>query len=90
LTSKGRRTGDSRSADTHAGDTDDRDPMRESSVYSNRLLLDGIFGVVSPADTPLTDLETALFPNGRFLGEEDTTVESAAAIWERGKVGRSG
>jgi hypothetical protein len=52
--------------------------------------MDGIFGVVSPADTPLTDLETALFPNGRFLGEEDTTVELAAAIWERGKVGRSG
>ena len=46
--------------------------MRESSVYSDRLLMDGIFGVVYPADTPLTDLETAMVPNGRFLGEEDT------------------
>ena len=59
-------------------------------MYSDRLLMDGIFGEVSPADTPLTDLETALFANGRFLGEEDTTVESTAAIWERGKIGRSG
>jgi uncharacterized protein (TIGR04222 family) len=90
LTSEGRRRGRSRSARTKAGDPDDREPMRESSVYSDRLLMDGIFGVVSPADTPLTDLETAMFPNGRFLGEEDTTVESAAAIWERGKIGRSG
>ena len=90
LTSKGRRRGRSRSAGTKAGDPDDWEPMRESSVYSDRLLMDGIFGEVSPAETPLTALETAMFPDGRFLGEEDTTVESAAAIWERGKTGRSG
>jgi uncharacterized protein (TIGR04222 family) len=90
LTSKGRRRGRSRAARTEAGDPDDREPMRESSVYSDRLLMDGIFGVVSPADTPLTDLEIAMFPGGKFLGEEDTTVESAAEIWERGKIGRSG
>jgi hypothetical protein len=90
LKSNGRLRGHSRSGRTKAGDPDDREPMRESSVYSDRLLMDGIFGLVSPADTPLIDLETAMFPNGRFLGEEDTTVESVAAIWERGKTGRSG
>ncbi len=90
LTSKGRRQGRSRFARTESDDPDDGEPMRSSSVCSDRLLMDGIFGVVSPADTPLTALETALFPDGRFLGEEDTTVESAAMIWERGKTGRSG
>jgi hypothetical protein len=90
LTRKGRRRGRSRFARTKAGDPDDQEAMPESSAYSDRLLMDGIFAVVSPADTPLTDLEMAMFPNGKFLGEEDTTVESAAAIWERGKIGRSG
>jgi uncharacterized protein (TIGR04222 family) len=90
LTSKGPRKGSSTSAHTKAGDPDDREPMRESSVYSDRLLMDGIYGEVSSADTPLTDLETAMFANGRLFGEEDTTVESVAAIWERGKTGRSG
>jgi hypothetical protein len=55
LTSKGRRSR-SRSALTKTDDPDDREPMRESSVYSDRLLMDGIFGEVSPADTPLNDL----------------------------------
>ncbi len=90
LRSKGRSKGHSRSARTKSGDPDVREPMRESSVYSDRLLMDGIFGMVSPADTPLTDLETALFAKGRFLGEEDTTVESADKIWESGRIGRSG
>ena len=90
LTSKGRRSVRSSSARTKACDPDVREPMRESSVYSDRLLMDGIFGVVSPAVTPLTDLEAAMFTNGKFLGEEDTTVESADRIWDRGKIGRSG
>ena len=90
LMSKGRRRGRSRSALTRAGDPDDREPMRESSVYSDRLLMDGIFGEVSPADTPLTDLETAMFPNGIGSGEDTIDSVSAAEIWERGKTGRSG
>jgi hypothetical protein len=90
LTNKGRRRGYSRSALTKAGDPDDREPMRESSVYPDRLLMDGIFGEVSKADTPLTDLETAMFPNGIGSGEDTIDSESAAKIWERGKTGRSG
>ena len=31
-----------------------------------------------------------MFPTGKFLGEEDTTVESGAAIWERGTIAGSG
>ena len=38
--------------------------MREPSVYSDRLLMDGIFGMVSPADTPLTDLVAAMYLYG--------------------------
>jgi hypothetical protein len=90
LRGKGRRSGRSRSALTKAGDPDDREPMQESSVYSNRLLMDGIFGEVSPADTPLTDLETAMFPNGICSGEDTIDTVSAAEIWERGIIGRSG
>ena len=90
LRSKGRRRGRSKSARTKTGDPDDREPMRESSVYSDRLLMDGIFGEVSPADTPLTDLETAMFPNGICSGENTIDSLSAAEIWERGKIGRSG
>ena len=90
LTSRGRRRGHSRSALTMAGDPDDREPKRESSVYADRLLMDGIFGEVSPADTPLTDLETAMFPNGIGSGEDTIDSVSAAEIWERGKMGRSG
>ncbi len=52
--------------------------------------MDGIFGEVSPGDTPLTAMVTAMFADGKFLGEEDTTAESVATIWERGKTGRSG
>jgi uncharacterized protein (TIGR04222 family) len=88
LTSRGRRRGHSRSALTMAGDPDDREPKRESSVYADRLLMDGIFGEVSTADTPLTDLATAMFPNG--IGQDAIDSESAAEIWERGKMGRSG
>ena len=87
LTRKGPRPGHSRSASTSAGGLDDREPSRDFSVYFDRLLMDGIFGEVSPADTPLTALEATLV---NHLIEEDTTVESAAAIWERGKIGRSG
>jgi uncharacterized protein (TIGR04222 family) len=88
LTSEGRRRGRSRSALTKAGHPDDREPMQESSVYSDRLLMDGIFGEVAPADTPLTDLATAMFPNG--IGEDTIDSVSAAELWERGKIGRSG
>jgi hypothetical protein len=90
LKSKGPRRGRAGPAGAMPGDPADREPIRESSASFSRLLMDGIFGEVSPADTPLTAMETALFPNGKFLGEEDTTVESPAAIWERGKIGRSG
>ena len=90
LMSKGRRRGRSRSALTRAGDPDDREPMRESSVYSDRLLMDGIFGEVSRADTPLTDLAATMFPNGIGSGEDTIDSESAARIWERGRTGRSG
>jgi hypothetical protein len=72
LTSKGRRRGRSGSTLTKAGDPDDREPMPESSVYSDRLLMDGIFGEVSPADTPLNDLCNAMVLNGiiKAPGEE--------------------
>ena len=72
LTSQGRRTGRSRTALTKAGDPDDRGPMRESSVFSDRLLMDGIFGEVSPADTLLSDLWNAMVLNGIVIapGEE--------------------
>ncbi len=90
LTSKSRSKGPLKSTRTKACDPDYREPMRESSVYSDRLLMDGIFGTVSPAETPLTVLESTMYINGKFLGEEDTTVESADRIWERGKIGRSG
>jgi uncharacterized protein (TIGR04222 family) len=90
LTSKGRRRVRSRSAFTKAGDPDDRGPTRESSVYSDKLLIDGIFGEVARADTPLTDLEAAMFPDGIYGGEDTFDSPSAAAIWERGKMGRSG
>jgi uncharacterized protein (TIGR04222 family) len=87
--SQGRRSGRSRPALTKAGDPDDRGPMRESSLYSERLLMDGIFGEVSRADTPLTDLEAAMFSVG--LSDGETIDEpSAAQIWERGEIGRSG
>jgi hypothetical protein len=86
LRSQGRRRGRSRPALTKAGDPDDRGPMRESSVYSDRLLMDGIFGEVSRADTPLTDLVAAMFAGGEYTFDEP----SAAQIWERGKIGRSG
>jgi uncharacterized protein (TIGR04222 family) len=64
LKSKVHPTGSSSSALTMAGDPGARGPMREPSVYSDRLLMDGIFGMVSPADTPLSDLVTAMFLNG--------------------------
>jgi hypothetical protein len=51
--------------------------------------MDGIFGEVSRADTPLTDLEAAMFPGG-LSGGETIDEPSAAQIWERGKIGRSG
>jgi hypothetical protein len=72
LRSQGRRKGRSRSALTKGGDPDDREPMRESSVYSDRLLMDGIFGEVSSADTPLNDLWNAMVLNGIVMapGEE--------------------
>jgi hypothetical protein len=88
LRGKGRRRGRSRSALTKAGDPDDREPMQESSVYSDRLLMDGIFGEVSRADTPLTDLEAAMFPGG--ISEDRSDGPSATQTWERGKIGRSG
>jgi uncharacterized protein (TIGR04222 family) len=90
LRSQGRRRGRSRPTLTKAGDPDVRGPMQESSVYSDRLLMDGIFGEVSRADTPLTDLEAAMFPGGRSGGEDTIDSPSAAQIWERGKIGRSG
>jgi hypothetical protein len=63
LTSTGRRRGRSRSALPKAGHADDREPVRESSVYSDRLLLDGIFGEVLLADTPTNDLWNAMVLN---------------------------
>jgi uncharacterized protein (TIGR04222 family) len=87
LRSQVRRSGRSRPALTKAGDPDDRGPMRESSVYADRLLMDGIFREVSRADTPLTDLEAAMFPGG-ISGGETIDEPSAAQIWERGKIGR--
>jgi uncharacterized protein (TIGR04222 family) len=49
-----------------------RDPSQDSSVYSDRLLLNGIFGEVSRADTPLNDLWNSMVLNGIVLapGEE--------------------
>jgi hypothetical protein len=57
---------------TKAGDSGDREPMRDSSVFSDRLLMDGIFGEVSAADTPLNDLWNAMVRYGVVLapGEE--------------------
>jgi hypothetical protein len=52
--------------------------------------MDGIFGEVSRADTPLTDLEAVMFPGGISGGEDTIDSLSAAQIWERGKIGRSG
>ena len=72
LRSNGRPRGHSRSVLTKGGDPDDREPMRESSVYADRLLLDGIFGEVSAADTWVTDLWNAMVLNGIVIapGEE--------------------
>jgi hypothetical protein len=72
LTSKGRQRARSGSTLNKAGDPDDREPTRESSVFSDRLLMDGIFGEVLPADTPLTDLWNAMVLNGVVIapGEE--------------------
>ena len=44
LTSKGRQTARSGSTLNKAGDPDDREPTGESSVFSDRLLMNGIFG----------------------------------------------
>jgi hypothetical protein len=72
LRTTGRRRGRWNSAFTKADDEDSPDAMRESSVHSDRLLMDGIFGEVSPADTPVIDLWNALVLNGVVLapGEE--------------------
>ncbi len=70
LRSKARPTGSSKSALTRAADPGAREPMREPWVHSDRLLLNGIFGTVSPADTPLTDLVAAMFRIGFFKPEE--------------------
>jgi hypothetical protein len=72
LTSKGRRRGRSKLSRIEAGDLNDREPMPESSVFSDRLLMDGIFGEVSPAATPLIDLWNAMILNGVVIapGEE--------------------
>jgi hypothetical protein len=78
LKSKVRPTGSSSSALTMAGDPGALEPMREPSVYSDRLLMDGIFGMVSPADTPLTDLLDAMFLNGFLLAPGETPRRNSA------------
>lgn len=72
LTSRGRRSGRSTSALARGGQLDDREPMRDSSVHADRLLMDGIFGEVASADTPLNDLWNAMVLNGivRAPGED--------------------
>jgi hypothetical protein len=72
LRGDGGRGGRSRAALTNANNPDDREPMKTSSVYSDRLLMDAIFGEVLPADTPVNDLWNALVLNGVVLapGEE--------------------
>jgi uncharacterized protein (TIGR04222 family) len=90
LASTGRRSSRSESVVTKGGSLDRGEPMRESSVYSDRLLMDGIFGEVSRAETPFTNLEAAMFPDGTSGGEDTIDSPSVAEIWERGKIGRSG
>jgi hypothetical protein len=72
LRSTGRQRGRSKYTLANAGDPDDRKAIKTSSVYSDRLLMDAIFGEVFPADTPVNDLWNALVLNGVVLapGEE--------------------
>jgi hypothetical protein len=74
LTSRGRHDGRGTIAlaKPKVGDPDGREPMRDSSRFSDSLLMDAIFGEVSPADTLLTDLWSALVLNDVVLapGEE--------------------
>jgi hypothetical protein len=72
LISKGREKGRSISAPTTGGNPDNGGRTRESSVFADRLLMDGIFGEVSQAATPLNDLWNALILNGVVIapGEE--------------------
>src|SRR5262249_32632813 len=60
LRSRGGRGGRPGSAPARAGDPDAGKSIRESSALSDRLLMDGIFGEVSPADTPFHDLWNAM------------------------------
>jgi hypothetical protein len=60
LKSKGRQRGRSTSTLTKVSDLAEQEPMRKSLVHSDRLLMNAIFGEVSPADTPLNDIWNAL------------------------------
>jgi hypothetical protein len=60
LKNKWSHRGRSKSTLTKAGAPADREPMERSSVHSDRLLMNAIFGEVSPADTPLNDVWNAL------------------------------
>jgi hypothetical protein len=79
------QSGDDRRVDLRA--VGDGEPMRGSSASSDRLLMDGSFGVVSSADTPLTDLKTAMLPKGNSLPRHDSRVSSRDLGT---KIGRSG
>jgi hypothetical protein len=72
LRGKGHEKDRSMSVPNKGGDPHDRGRMQESSVFSDRLIMDGIFGEVSQADTPLNDLWNALILNGIVIapGEE--------------------
>jgi uncharacterized protein (TIGR04222 family) len=66
LRSNARPTAGSSCSATGIGDPGAREPMQRRSLYSDRLLMNAIFGTVSPADTPLTDLLAALVRIGFF------------------------
>jgi len=68
LRSLGRPRCSSKSAVTKAVNQNDKQPIRESSVFSDRLLMDGIFGDVSPADTPLNGIWTTMVRIGMVYG----------------------
>src|SRR5262249_51241687 len=74
LRSTGRRSGRSKSAVTKAGNPKDKQPIRVSSVFSDRLLMDGIFGDVSPADTPLNGIWNTMVRIGMVDPDEESPV----------------